>query len=290
MPSSFIISGKIRTAGMKNTPCRAAARNVAGMVRPMVCSIMLAGMSQLCRGKVRHWSRRAVVPQAMTSGSSRNRAISWRKNIAQSADNHQEQEGILHAEPEAVLYPLIELGPVVEAADRLEALAEADHGRAAELGDTLDHAHGGNDCVAVAPAGLIQADGGQRSKTLPGQGGQTALNDHLVVEALELDVPDMQVHVGAFAASGQQQAEADQLADDGGPACTGHTQIHPEDHNGVQSNVQHRTGGDAHHGIAGAALEAQLIVQHQGGGHPGSPDQNDPQIGFRVGKNGLRGA
>ena len=50
------------------------------MVRPMVCSIMLAMMSQLCReGQALEPQGRS--PQAMTSGSSRNRAISWGAKI-----------------------------------------------------------------------------------------------------------------------------------------------------------------------------------------------------------------
>lgn len=143
MPSSFIISGKISTAGMKNTPCRAAARNVArdGPADGLLHHVgddepALQGEGQALEPQSRGAAGddlRVVPEQSNQLGG---------ENIAQSADHHQEQEGILHAEPEAVLHPLIELGSVVEAADRLETLAEADHGRAAELGDALDHAHG----------------------------------------------------------------------------------------------------------------------------------------------------
>ena len=62
---------------MKKIPCRAMARKVAGPVRPMVCSIMLLMTIQPERQRVRHWSRRAVAPYWMTSGSSRKRAIKW---------------------------------------------------------------------------------------------------------------------------------------------------------------------------------------------------------------------
>ena len=51
--------------------------NVAGTVRPMVWSIMLLMVIQPWKKKVTHWNRSATVPMEMTSGSSRNRAMSW---------------------------------------------------------------------------------------------------------------------------------------------------------------------------------------------------------------------
>ena len=61
---------------MKKIPCRDMATKVAPAVLPMVWSIMLVMTIQPERHSVAHWNRRAMVPIWMTSGSSRNRAMS----------------------------------------------------------------------------------------------------------------------------------------------------------------------------------------------------------------------
>ena len=98
------------------------------------------------------------------------------------------------------------------------------------------------------------------------------------------------MEVAPLGAARQKEAEADKLADDGGPGRPGHPQAEGEDQQGVQGDVQHRAAGDAHHGVGRAALVAQLVVQHQGGGHPGGPEEDDPEVGLRIGQDGGGGA
>ena len=63
-----------------------------------------------------------------------------------------------------------------------------------------------------------------------------------------------------------------------------------EDQQRVQSDVQHRAAGDAHHGVGGAALKAQLVVQHQRCGHPRRAQQDHAEVRLGIGQNGVRGA
>ena len=96
--------------------------------------------------------------------------------------------------------------------------------------------------------------------------------------------------VAAPGAAQKQHAEGGQLAEDGGQSRPGHPHVQPEDQERVQPHVQHRPGGDAHHAVGGAALEAQLVVQHEGRRHIRGPQQDDPQIAAGVGEDGVRGA
>ena len=185
---------------------------------------------------------------------------------------------------------MVEPGAVIEAAHRLKPLAEADHGGGAEGHDPLYHTHSGNDGVSVGAGGPVEADGGHAGQTLPGQGGQSALNDHQIVAALELDPGDVDVEVATPGAAHQQQAEADELAEDGGPGGPGDAHVKYEDQQRVQPDVQHRTADDAHHTVHGAALKTQLIVEDQRGGHPGSTQKDHPHIVPGIGQNGGGGA
>ena len=137
---------------------------------------------------------------------------------------------------------------------------------------------------------MIQADGCKRRKALPGQRGQAALDDHFEIEPLDLHVSHVDVDIAALGAASQQQAEADKLADDGRPARAGNPQIHTKNQNRIQRNIQHCAADDADHGIAGASLKTQLVIQHQRSSHPRRAQQNDPQIILGIGEDGLGGA
>ena len=93
----------------------------------------------------------------------------------------------------------------------------------------------------------------------------------------------MNVQVAAPGAARQQQTEADELADNGSPGGTGNPQAKDEDQKRVQPDIQHRAAGNADHAVKGAALEAQLIIQHQRGRHPRSTQEDDPQISLGIG-------
>ena len=212
------------------------------------------------------------------------------KGEPQCPDHQQKDGGHLHAEPEALLHPVIQPGTVVEAAHRLEALAESDHGGGAEGGDPLDHAHGGDGRVSVRHGGVVEADGGHAGQALPGQGRQPALDDELEVGPFQLDAGDVDVKGGAPGAARQQQTEPGELADDGGPGGARHSQVKDEDQQGIQPDVQHGAAGDADGAVDGVALEAQLVVQYQGGGHPRRADEDHAQVVLGIGQNGGGGA
>ena len=82
-----------------------------------------------------------------------------------------------------------------------------------------------------------------------------------------------------------QQAEADNLADDGRPAGTGNTHVKYEDQQWVHSNIQHRTADDTNHCVIGAALKTKLIVQYKRGRHPRRAEENDTQVRLCIGEN-----
>ena len=84
--------------------------------------------------------------------------------------------------------------------------------------------------------------------------------------------------IASFSAADVQNTEADELADDRGPAGTGDAHAAGEDQQRIQGDVQHRAGDDAHHGVHDAALVAQLVVQYQRGGHPGGAQQDHPKV------------
>ena len=212
------------------------------------------------------------------------------KNEAGHTNGDKYHGGNLHAEPKAFFYPVVKLGTVIEATDRLETLAEAQHGGSAEHGDPLHNAHGGDDGVTMGTGGVIQTDGGKGCQALPGQRRQTAPKDHMEIVKPDADVLQPDADIAALAAAEVQQAETDKLADDGGPAGAGNTQTCVEDQNGIENDVQHRTGGDAHHGVHGAALKAELIIQHEGCRDPGCAQQDHLQIGLGVGQDGVRRA
>ena len=136
---------------------------------------------------------------------------------------------------------------------------------------------------------MVQADGGHAGKALPGQRGQTALEDPEEVIGLQPHMGDPQPEIAAPAAAQQQQAEADKLADDRRPCRAGNPQLEREDQQRIQPDVQHCAAGDAHHGIGGAALKAQLVVQHQRSRHPRRSQQDHAEVCLGIGQDGIRG-
>ena len=89
---------------------------------------------------------------------------------------------------------------------------------------------------------------------------------------------------------GQQDAEADGLAQGRGKARTGGAHAQPKDEQRVQRDVQQAAGDQADHGKAGLALIAQDVVHHQTGHHNGSGQQDVPRVGTGMGQDGLGAA
>ena len=107
---------------------------------------MLLMTIQPWKQKVMHWKRRAALPQAITWGI----VLEQRHDLggegeAQDAHAQEKNRGAAEAEAESLQHTVVEPGAVIEAAHRLEPLAEADHGGGAEGHDPLYHAHSGDD-------------------------------------------------------------------------------------------------------------------------------------------------
>ena len=95
--------------------------------------------------------------------------------------------------------------------------------------------------------------------------------------------------VAAPARAGQQQEEADHLAETGGQCGASYPHAEGEDEHRVQNDVEHRAGGNADHGVKGAALEAQLVVEHQAGDQERRTGHEVAQIRLGIGRDGGRG-
>ena len=185
---------------------------------------------------------------------------------------------------------MVEPRSVIETAHRLEALTKADHGRGAKGHDPLHHAHGGDGGVSVWHGGVVQADGGNAGQALPGQGGKTALDNQLHIAPIPPEAGETDGDVSAAGTAIEQQAEAGKLADNGSPGRAGHAHVKDEHQQRIQADVQHRAADNADGAVDGVPLEAQLVVEHQGGGHPRGAQQNDTQIFLGIGQDGWRGA
>ena len=94
---------------------------------------------------------------------------------------HDENNGHdLHAEPKGLAHALILACAVGEAADRLEALAEADDGRIDEHRVAADDGHGRNRRVAVHARRVVEQDGGDARDALAAERGNAVIADAAV--------------------------------------------------------------------------------------------------------------
>ena len=89
---------------------------------------------------------------------------------------------------------------------------------------------------------------------------------------------------------GQQDAEADALAQGGGNTGPGSAQPEHEHEQRVQRDVQHAAGDQTDHGKTGFALIAQDVVHHQAGDHQRGGNKDGPRVGAGVGQDGLGAA
>ena len=132
----------------------------------------------------------------------------------EAAKNGQPQKdggGDLHAEPEGFLYPIVLIGAVVEAAHRLEALAEADESGVGEHHDPADHGHGGDSRISVGVGRDIQGGGGNASQSLPEEGGQSSTHDLTKPQGGKTHIAKVDGNTFGDAKPHKQQAEADEL-------------------------------------------------------------------------------
>ena len=143
----------------------------------------------------------------------------------------------MDAKPEALAHPPIKPGPIVVAADRLEALTKAYDDRVGEIRNSGDNGHGCNGCVPIRLGCQIEADGGQTGHSLPQEGGETAVHNFPVQGAGNPNIAKADFHDACMIALIKQDQKAYQLADDGCPGSAADAQAAPEDQNGVQNDV-----------------------------------------------------
>ena len=87
-----------------------------------------------------------------------------------------------------------------------------------------------------------------------------------------------------------QQAEAEELAEDGGQGGAAGVHIQDKDEDGVQDDVDHGARKDAHHAEDGVSLKAELVVEDQGGDHEGAADEDVSSVVLGVSGAGGGGA
>ena len=99
-------------------------------------------------------------------------------------ENDEEDGGVFDAEEVGAFDSAIEMRAVIEAADGLEALPEADHRGGSEHYDARDDADGGDGGVPVPFCDGIEDDGGDAVQALSAEGGCTAVYDIFQIEPI----------------------------------------------------------------------------------------------------------
>ena len=70
----------------------------------------------------------------------------------------------------------------------------------------------------------------------------------------------MNANASAAGTSGQQNAETDKLADDGGPGRAGNPHFESKNQKRIQGDIQNSAAGDTEHAVKGVTLKTELIV------------------------------
>ena len=89
---------------------------------------------------------------------------------------------------------------------------------------------------------------------------------------------------------GEQDEEADALAQCRGEARAAGAHLEPKDEERVQHDVEHAARHKADHGKAGLALIPQDVVHYKAGHHQRGRKQDGPGVGTGVGQDGVRAA
>ena len=210
---------------------------------------------------------------------------------ADGENDREEAEAGCHGEQAGLLHPAVLSGTIVEACHRLKTLTGADGHRDDEHEDAGNDAHAGHGSVTIAAGGDVQQHSANTVQALTAKAGHTSHQDGAELRRAAGDCRDPEL-ADRFAPQehGQQDAEADGLAQGRGKARTGGAHAQPKDEQRVQRDVQQAAGDQADHGKAGLALIAQDIVHHQTGHHNGSGQQDVPRVGTGMGQDGLGAA
>ena len=159
------------------------------------------------------------------------------------------------------MHPVIFSRAVIEAADRLEALPEADNGGVDEIQAAADNRERRNRRVAIDRRGIVEQRRRHAHDALPPQRRQTVVQDfgvHLlrwaVVARMNRD------GVGVRAAHHQQDDKARQLRNCRRNRCARNAHVEHENQQRVKEHIQQAAGNDADHAIRRQALKAQEVV------------------------------
>ena len=183
-----------------------------------------------------------------------------------------------------MLYAWVDTCAVIVAAYGLEALAETDEERVDEHADTSHDRHARNGGVAIPSGSYVEQDGGKACQSLPAERGASSVKDFAEISWLWREVAQADADVFSPAVHVEQDAEAAHLSAQRGVCRSGDAHAAYEDEQRSQPDVEHRAGGDAHHGVGGVALKAHLVVQHQRRCHEGRSQQDDAQISLGIGQ------
>ena len=183
------------------------------------------------------------------------------KDEARHTQHQQHNRRYLDAEGKRTVHPVIFPCAVIEAADRLEALPEADDGGIDEIQASADNRERRNRRVAIDRRGIVEQRRRHAHDALPPQRRQTVVQDfavHLprwaVVARMNRD------GVGVRAAHHQQDDKARQLRNCRRNRCARNAHVEHENQQRVKEHIQHAAGNDADHAIRRQALEAQEVV------------------------------
>ena len=160
-----------------------------------------------------------------------------------------------------------------------------------ELEDAGHDAHACHGGIAVAAGRDVQQHTADAVQALTAKAGCTVEEDEAEVPGAAGDFRDAELaHRPAPQEHGQQDTEADALAQSGGNTCAAGAHAEAEDKDGVQQDIEHAAGDKADHGEAGLALVAEDVVHHEARHHERGRDEDGPRIGAGVGQDGLGAA
>ncbi len=145
--------------------------------------------------------------------------------------------------------------------------------------------------MAASPntGGHIQKNSGKALGTLPHQGWRPSGHDFLPDGPGRMHIAQPDGDIPSLPRHDKQDAETDSLTQNGSKRRSGHAHVESENEQRVQEHVQEPADGNAHHAESGAALEPQVVVQHQAGHHPGGSHEDDPHILDGIGQDGRSG-
>ena len=189
----------------------------------------------------------------------------------------------------ALVYPVVELCSVAEAAERLEPLSQTHYAGVDEVGNAGDDRHSGYGGIAVGSRTDVKHHRGHAGKSLARERRGASGNDFLDEGRRCTEVLQSYCDVPAMARHAQQDEEAHGLADERRHGGSRDTKTEIEDENGGNHHVEQHAAQYSVHGKAGVSLEAHLVVQREGARHERCSHEYYAEIALRIGQDGFGG-